>query len=174
MYYEKALDLAKKINDTKWEIKIQSYIAENTYYGGNLPQALTISLLRETRGRIQRYADLFYLYRLTHWIYSDMGDDKIAFEYVKKMNLLLHSGFFKDNSYQLHYQITNVSFSMVYTGLKQWDSALYYQSLVYKYAVAANDEQFLVMSPVWIGDTYSKWENLIPRFIITDWPYQMP
>ena len=149
--------MARKVNDTKWEIKVQSDIAENTYYGGNLPQALTISLHYAKRAEeFKDTADLFYLYRLTHWIYSDMGDDKIAFEYVKKMNQLIHSGFFKDNSYQLHYQITNASFSMVYTGLKQWDSALYYQSLVYKYAVAVKDEQFLVISPVWIGDTYSE------------------
>ena len=100
----------------------------------------------------------------TCFIYTDLhtgfiviwGMIKIAFEYVKKMNQLIHSGFYKGDSYQNHYQITNASFSMIFTGLKQWDSALYYQSLVYKYAVAVKDEQFLVISPVWIGDTYSE------------------
>jgi two-component system, NtrC family, sensor kinase len=156
-YYRAALDLAKKTNDTKAEIKIQLYLAETFYYTGNMPQALSISL-RQIK-RTEEFKDtstLFYFYRLVGWIYSDMGDNKTAFDYVKKMSELVKSGFFKDDLYQTYHQITNASFSMVYSGLKQLDSALYFQYLIYEYAVFVKDQQFLVLSPYWIASTYSE------------------
>jgi two-component system, NtrC family, sensor kinase len=156
-YYQKALDLAKKTNDTKTEIQIQVFIAENFFYAGNFPQALSTTLhFIKTAEVYKDTADLFYLYRLAVWVYNDMSDDKTALEYVRKMDQLVRSGFYKDSLYQMPFQISNASYAMVYSGLNHLDSALYYQSLVYKYAVAAKDEQALVLSPHWIGETYSK------------------
>ena len=155
-YLGKALDLAKKLNDNWKEITIQMDIAQNFYYAGNLPQALRISLHYIKRAEETKdTSDLFYLNRLAAWIYDDLDDNKTAFEYVNKMNQLVQSGFYKGDSYQKYYQVANATYSSVFSGLKQWDSALYYQFLVYKFAVATKDEQFLVLSPYWIGDTYS-------------------
>ena len=164
-YFQKALDLAKKINYTKGEIEVQLDIAENFYYTGNLPQALSVSLhyIKQAE-EFKDTSDLFYLYRLANWIYSDMGDVHSALDYVKKMNLLVKSGFYKGNIYQNHEQITNASFSMVYSGLHKLDSALYFESLIYQYALETKDEQFLVLSPFWIANTYSEMGNTDSAF----------
>ena len=164
-YFQKALDLAKKINYEKGEIKIQSDIAEKFYYAGNLPQALTITLHYIKRAEeIKDTSDLFYLYRLANWIYGEMDDDRSALDYVQKMNILVKSGFYKGNLYKIREQITNASFSLVYSDLHKLDSALYFELLVYRFAVETRDEQFLVLSPYWIATTYSDMGNTDSAF----------
>ncbi len=155
-YFQKALELAKRINDTKSEINVQFYIAQKFYYEANLPQALSITLHYIKRSEDEKdTSDLFYLCRLAGWIYNDMGANETALKYVIKMGLIVRSGFYKDSLYQMHLQTTNASFASTYAALNQLDSALYFQFQVYKWAVAAKDEQFVVLAPYWIANSFS-------------------
>lgn len=155
-YYQNALDLAKKINYTNGELKIRFDLANKYFYEGNMAEALTISL-HDIKGaeEAKDTSDLFYLYRLLCWIYNELGDNKTALQYVNKMNSIVQSGFYKDRQEKFASQITNASFSTILSSLNQYDSALYFQFRIYQFAVKSNDEQFLALSPYWIGNTYS-------------------
>ena len=94
-------------------------------------------------------------YRLTSWIYSDIGDDKSALEYACKMRGIVQAGFYKQDSERLYNALSNATIGNIYADLNKPDSALYFDLLIYRYASQYKDLQFLTLTPYWIGKIYA-------------------
>jgi two-component system, NtrC family, sensor kinase len=133
-YLNEALDLSKKINDKKGEMTARESMGRYFYTAGNFREALEMLLqnLKEEK-QIADTTGIFFTMKDLMKTYRILKDYNQEFDYAKKAEALLLSGYFKD-SIQI-YTLSTVylnHMASVCDGLGKPDSAHYYWILSYQ------------------------------------------
>jgi signal transduction histidine kinase len=171
-YLQEAVDLSKKIGNTKLEIQATYYLANNLFNSGNYPRALVLSLTNlkkleqlksetnETILMINGRDLLFYQTRLLVFIYSNIGNYNSQLDYIKRMKSIYNASLTQvpgaiNYKMTIYYNLTHV-----YTNLKMWDSAYHYRLILYNEVSRTNDPQWMALTTNALGVYHKKQNNL--------------
>ncbi|HET7117160.1 MAG TPA: ATP-binding protein [Hanamia sp.] len=156
-YLEQAQNLSKRIHYTKGELNANFNMAKYLFFSGNYPGALTLSLQNLKQSEQLRDTNiLFFQTRLLVWIYNRLEDNENALRFAKKMSSIANSGFQIQDSILNYRTMSDAMLGTAFSNAGKLDSALRYQSLVYKYALKIKDPQWFSLGSFWLGGTYSK------------------
>jgi signal transduction histidine kinase len=152
-YAQRALQLSKKIDDTKGAIRARLVMESYFNQTGNYPEALQTAL--ENLKEIEQAGDSTELFRqitLFVWIYNGIGNYKMALHYGKRLQELANSGTFKDTATtRRHNEVVCLLLGNTYSDLQQPDSALYYWNLCYKNGLKSSEKSAGFLSPLQFG-----------------------
>ncbi|MCO5286163.1 MAG: ATP-binding protein [Chitinophagaceae bacterium] len=176
-YLKEAIDLSEKINYTKGIISARQALTYALDFTGNYPQALEIGLENlQMAEKVKDSNDIFWQTRAIIWIYEGIGDYKTALTYAKKLASLANSESFREASLKEQLKaIADQNLGIIHFNLNSYDSALYYQSRVYKNTLNNKSYGMFALGAFYWGNTYAKIGNNDSAFLLyrTALPYSI-
>ncbi|HEU5165057.1 MAG TPA: hypothetical protein VFU29_05930 [Chitinophagaceae bacterium] len=160
-YYQKGLQLAKKINFITGQWRLRHDLSELLYRTGSYPQALKISL--ETLKLAEELNDTMNIYwsmRDVMMTYEFMPEEsEQVIKYANYLKNIIFSGFFKDKqSIDFFYLIGYVNHIIdYYSRKKQLDSVLLYTQRSYDISLQIKGDQGISIA---LGNLASIYEKL--------------
>jgi tetratricopeptide (TPR) repeat protein len=159
-YYQKGLQLAKKINFISGQWRLRHDLSELLYRTGSYPQALKISL--ETLKLAEELNDTMNIYwsmRDVMMTYEYMpNESEQVLKYADKLKNIIFSGFFKEQkTIDFFYLLGYVNHIMTYYSARnQLDSVLYYCQRAYDISMRSKEDQLISIALGNLANIYEK------------------
>ncbi|MBD0288888.1 MAG: hypothetical protein ICV79_26200, partial [Flavisolibacter sp.] len=158
-YTQQATDLAQRINYLRGQFGARTRMVLLFRDAGNYSEA--VKLLLTNLEIAEQYKDtlrMYYMNQFLSQLFNQMNDFARQLQYARKVQQLVHSGYFKTPKQVMYYSLRGYAnqMALAFEGLNQLDSALSYWQRSYKLASSLEDNQGIAGAANGIASTLIK------------------
>jgi signal transduction histidine kinase len=166
-FTQQAISLAQRINYPRGLFGARTRMALVFRDEGNYPKA--IELLLTNLNIAERYHDtlrLYFMNQFLSFVYGAMTDFMHQLQYARRVQQLVHSGFFKTTNDVQYYALRGYVNPMAraFEGLNQLDSALFYWQRSYNLAATLKDNQRIAFANLGLASILAKQDRVEEAF----------
>ena len=161
-YFRQALANYQRAKDVNGQVGTMAQMAQELAQTGSYAQALTIALnALQMAEQTNDTLNMIHATRAVWRSYFFMDEFSMCLEYARKVKLLVHSGYFKNEREKKSYTLFGYLNGMAdaFLGLNKPDSTFYYGRLALKTARSLMDPQHLAIINTRLGHIHSKMGN---------------